>query len=93
MFFFATDEGDNSGSIRTIQYPFKGDISELFTHYGGITRLKVSFDDNYLFTAGQDGTIIIYENNYKKTKIQIDKEGMGMQFAEEFLIPRDQYEE
>ena len=51
----------------------------------------MSFDDNYVFTVGNDCALIIYEIKDKEAKIKIDKDGMGMQFAEEFLIPKESY--
>jgi len=53
----------------------------------------VTFDDSFVFTAGNDGTIVIYEIMDKEMRIKIDKEGIGMQFAEEFLMPRETYNE
>lgn len=55
--------------------------------------MKVSFDDNYLFTASKDSTIIIYEIKDKEAKVRLDKDGLGMQFSEEFLMAQDEYNE
>lgn len=33
----------------------------------------------------------MYENKDDKTRIKLDKEGLGMQYAEEFLMPYGQY--
>ena len=77
-----------------MRYPFAQknlDVFTLETHSKGISRLKVTFDDNFIFTAGDDGTLIIYENKEKDSKIKLDKEGIGMPPAEEFLIPREFY--
>jgi len=38
------------------------EIKEVQSHISAITRLAISFDDNYIFTAGDDGTLVIYEN-------------------------------
>jgi len=48
--------------------------------------MKVSFDDNYIFTVGEEGAVIIYEVKDKDSKIKLDKEGLTVQFAEEFLV-------
>lgn len=96
MFFFGIEEKDKPGSIRVMKYPFasKAEIFEIQSHYKGISRIKVSFDDNYIFTTGEDGVLIIYENKFRDSKIKsLDKEGSSLQFAEEFLIPREMYNE
>ena len=57
----------------------------------GITKLRITFDDNYLFTIGLDGSIIIYQITEDQYKVKLDKDGMGTQFTDEFLIPREKY--
>ena len=37
--------------------------------------MKVSFDDGYLFTTGEDGALVIYENKDESSRIKLDKEG------------------
>ncbi len=94
MFLFGTD--DKIGAIRLSRFPFSNENNEIFeiqSHYKGIRKLKVSFDDNYIFSAGDDGAIIIYEVKEKDAKIKLDKDGSGMQFADEFLMSRDKYSE
>lgn len=61
---------------------------EIQSHFGGITRLRVSFKDNYIFTTGEDGALIIYENKDKDYLVKIDNESVET-VAEEFLIPRE----
>ena len=53
--------------------------------------MKVTFDDNYIFTTGTDGCLIMYENKDKESKIKLDKDNLPMQFAEEFLMKREEY--
>lgn len=48
--------------------------------------MKVSFDDNYLFTASSDRTLIIYEIKDKDAKVRLDKDNIGYSFSEEFLM-------
>jgi len=58
------------------KYPFdsKAQIFELQSHLKSITRLKISFDDSYILTAGEDGALILYENKDESTKIKLDKD-------------------
>ncbi|EAR92035.2 WD40 domain protein (macronuclear) [Tetrahymena thermophila SB210] len=88
LFFFATE--DRPGAIRITKYPFTNEIMEIQSHFGPITRMRISFKDNYIFTAGEDGALIIYENKEKEYQVKIENESVEAA-AEEFLIPRDQY--
>lgn len=90
MFFFATE--DKPGALRATKYPFSNEILEIQSHYGGITRLSISFKDNFVFTAGEDGALIVYENKDKDYLVKIDNESVET-VAEEFLIPRESYNE
>ena len=49
--------------------------------------MKITFDDNWIFTVGEDGVIVWYEIKDKDAKIKRDQIG----FAEEFLIQREKY--
>mmetsp|Transcript_38583 Transcript_38583/g.62503 ORF Transcript_38583/g.62503 Transcript_38583/m.62503 type:complete len:1299 (+) Transcript_38583:248-4144(+) len=59
--FFA---GTSNGAVRSYDFPFvgsKADYHEYPAHRGIITRMRVSADFNYLFTASEDGTIFIFD--------------------------------
>lgn len=56
-----------------------------------MTLFNITFDDNWLFTAGLDGAIVIYQLQDESLRVKLDKDGMGPMFADEFLIPRDKY--
>jgi len=43
------------------RYPFSDEILEMQTHSKAIKKIRVTFDDSYIFTAGEDGLLIIYE--------------------------------
>lgn len=72
------------------KYPFTNEILEIQSHFGAITRMRLSFKDNFVFTSGEDGALIIYENKDKDYLVRIDNESVETA-AEEFLIPRDLY--
>lgn len=69
-----------------MKYPFTSEILEIQSHFAPISRLRVSFKDNFIFTAGRDGTLIVYENRDKDYLVKIDNESVES-VAEEFLIP------
>lgn len=84
LLFYGTEEKDYPGSVRVTRYPLTPEVLEYQTHNKGISRLKITFDDNYIFSAGNDGSLIIYEvkekdcnnlkyNNIKKKFIKLKK--------------------
>lgn len=52
--------------------------------------MRVSFKDNFVFTAGEDGALIVYENKDKDYLVRIDNESVET-VTEEFLIPHESY--
>lgn len=80
--------GTAQGAVRSFKYPLSvpGDWTALASHVGAITRVRMSMDDQFLFTVGDDGCLFIYHLS--------DKDGRGARrdpasgFAEEVLIGR-----
>ena len=52
--------GDAQGYISLYQYPtHKGAMRRIFGgHAGRVTQVRFSFDDTFLVTAGEDGTLL-----------------------------------
>ncbi len=65
LFFFGLGERSTPGSLRVTKYPFTDDIQEIFAHSKPISKIRVSNDDNYCFSAGKDGALVIYSINDK----------------------------
>jgi len=43
-------------------YPFqKGKIFEIQAHAQMVTRIRISYDNQYLYTAGMDGTLAVFQ--------------------------------
>lgn len=76
--------------MRVTNHPLTADVFEMQTHSKGINKIKVTFDDNYVFSVGEDGVFIVYTINDNNVKIKRDKEGVNA-FADEFLMQRDKY--
>jgi WD40 repeat protein len=91
LFFFTTNDKDQCGALRICKYPFTSDVHEIQSHFQGITNFKITFDDSQLFTVGLDGSIVIYQLTDEAFKVKLDKDGLGPQFMDEFLIPREKY--
>ncbi|XP_062412043.1 cilia- and flagella-associated protein 57 isoform X1 [Sardina pilchardus] len=85
--------GTSTGTIRVIKCPIP--VQKEWTEYQGhscaITKMTVTFDDQYLLSVSEDGCLFIW-------KI-IDKEGRGLKrdkdvsYAEEILITKSDLEE
>jgi hypothetical protein len=43
------------------RFPFGDEIIDLQSHSKAIKKIRVTFDDSYVFTVGEDGLLIIYE--------------------------------
>ena len=60
-----------------------------------VERLRVSFDNNFLFSTGQDGLFCIFDIKDKDPgRLKKEKESFSMTLSEEILIQkaeRDKY--
>jgi cilia- and flagella-associated protein 57 len=85
--------GTSKGKLRSYKFPLTNqtEFQEHLAHTAPITRMKITFNDEYSITASEDGTIVLW-------KIQ-DKEGRSIKrdketgFAEEILITKSDLEE
>uniref|UniRef100_A0A0B7A6G0 Cilia- and flagella-associated protein 57 n=1 Tax=Arion vulgaris TaxID=1028688 RepID=A0A0B7A6G0_9EUPU len=85
--------GTVKGTVWSMKYPLAvpGDWTEHQGHGASIVKMKITYDDQYLVTIGDDASIILW-------KIQ-DKEGRGLKrdkeigYAEEILITKSDLEE
>jgi WD40 repeat protein len=59
-FFAGTGEENRPGCIQIWKSTLEK-ICEIQAHGRSVERMRISFDNNYLFTAGRDGTLIIYD--------------------------------
>ncbi|KAJ3319152.1 Cilia- and flagella-associated protein 57 [Boothiomyces sp. JEL0866] len=87
--------GTSSGAIRSMKYPFSatdaGSFQEHQGHSSPVSRLSISYDDQYLFSVSEDGSFYIF-------KIY-DKDGRTMKrereivHADEILVTKSDLEE
>ncbi|XP_075995968.1 cilia- and flagella-associated protein 57 [Genypterus blacodes] len=85
--------GTSSGSIRVIKYPLpiQRDWIQYQAHCGSVTKMAITFDEQFLLTASEDGCLFLW-------KI-IDKEGRGLKgnkhivYTEEILATKSDLEE
>ncbi|KAG4096896.1 WD40 repeat-like protein [Neocallimastix lanati (nom. inval.)] len=84
--------GTNKGTIRALRYPFNS-VSEIEyrahkAHSKAVSSLQISYDDRYLFSAGEDGNIFIFQINEKE-----DKHKSNAYYGNEMLITKTELEE
>ena len=87
MMFAAT----NKGSIKALKYPFSSETGEFFEHHAhsaAVTKMRMSYDDQFLFTCSEDGTIYTFRVQDKDMKRDRD-----VSYAEEVLITKTDLEE
>ncbi|KAL3977716.1 pleckstrin-like domain containing family A member 3 [Sarotherodon galilaeus] len=85
--------GTSSGTVRAIKYPLPIQKEWLTyqAHSGPVTKMVITYDDQFLLTVSEDGCLLIW-------KI-IDKEGRGLKsnkhivHTEEILITKSDLEE
>lgn len=55
--------------------------------------MKLSFDNNYLFTGGQDGLLIIHDIKDRDPRgAKREREGLGLPFSDEILTEKAEIE-
>lgn len=94
MLFAGVAEPDRPGSVRAYKFPLTGDHVTYQCLSQPVTRMRISFDDNYLFVAGEDGCLCILDVREKEGHLSAkrDKE-LAVPFAEEILVTKSDLEE
>ena len=77
------------GAVKCYKYPLNmGECTDIQAHSKSIKKMKVSYNDKYLFTAGEDGCIIIYSIN-EREKAQ-DGRDTVLAYSDEILTDKQQ---
>ncbi|XP_070116256.1 cilia- and flagella-associated protein 57 isoform X4 [Equus przewalskii] len=85
--------GTSLGTIRAMKYPLplQKEFNEYQAHAGPVTKVLLTFDDQFLLTAAEDGCLFTWK--------VFDKDGRGIKrerevgFAEEVLVTKTDMEE
>ncbi|XP_076813301.1 cilia- and flagella-associated protein 57-like [Clavelina lepadiformis] len=85
--------GTVTGALRSIKFPLTdaGEYTEHQAHASQISKMKITYDDQYLITVSEDACLMIWRVS--------DKEGRGVKhdrdvpYAEEILITKSDLEE
>jgi len=88
--FCSTAEVEQPGTIRCYKFPLDGEFIEYQCHSLPATRIRVTYDDSYLFSCSEDGSLYIFEIR-KKDRVQgsrrAEKES-ALGFSDEILVTR-----
>lgn len=86
--FAGVAETDAPGPIRCYRFPLDGYYNEFSCHSLPATRIRVTYDDYYLFSCGEDGCLFVFDVK-KKDRIvtKRDKESI-LPPADEILVTR-----
>ena len=85
------DEG-KPGAVHIYQLPQLTKINEIQAHAMPIERMRLSYDNNYLFTGGMDGLVIIHDIKDRDPRGAKAREGLGLPFSEEILVDKQDIE-
>uniref|UniRef100_F7GKM5 Cilia- and flagella-associated protein 57 n=1 Tax=Callithrix jacchus TaxID=9483 RepID=F7GKM5_CALJA len=85
--------GTSVGTIRAMRYPLplQKEFNEYQAHAGPVTKMLLTFDDQFLLTTAEDGCLFTWK--------VFDKDGRGIKrerevgFAEEVLVTKTDMEE
>jgi hypothetical protein len=86
--------GMNDGSVALMKYPLdpvRNPKSTFPAHSGGIMRMLKSHDDQFLFTASDDGSLFIFQVEVVGDTAQVRKD-FDVAYAEEVLVSRSDLE-
>ena len=89
-------EEGKPGAVHIYSLPLNK-INEVQAHSKPIERMKLSFDNNYLFTGGADGLLIIHDIKDRDPRggAKRDREGaggLGLPFSDEILTEKAEIE-
>ncbi|MEW5319195.1 MAG: hypothetical protein WDW38_010360 [Sanguina aurantia] len=83
----------DTGSIRTYKFPLSGEFQEVKCHNGAVTRMKATWDEQLLVTAGEDGSVAVFDVRDKDAKAAARREQERVEYAVEVLVTRTELDE
>lgn len=87
LFGGSSDEG-KPGSVHIYRTPLEK-VTEVQAHSKPIERMRLSFDNDFLFTAGQDGCIIVHSVK-DRGQGGLKREARKLKPSEEILTEKDE---
>jgi len=86
--FSSIAEQDTPGGIRCYKFPLDGEYAEYQAHSAPATRLRVTVDDQYLFSTGEDACLFIFDVRKKDRVLAKRDKDTTLPFADEIMVTR-----
>jgi WD40 repeat protein len=85
-------EEGRPGCVHVYSLPFNK-INEVQAHSKPIERMRLSYDNNYLFTGGVDGCLIVHDIKDRDPRgAKRERDGLGLPFSDEILTEKTEIE-
>jgi len=78
--------GMATGVIRSLKFPLTGDQHDYAVHTSTVARLRITFDDSYIFSAGEDGVIAVFEIREKEGRMAKRAKSEQVNWGDETLV-------
>jgi len=88
IIFGGSSEEGRPGSVHIFKTPLEK-IAEVQAHSKPIERMRLSFDNDFLFTVGQDGCIVIHTVKDRDPR-GMKRETRRLKPSEEILTEKDE---
>ncbi|KAI8998278.1 WD40-repeat-containing domain protein [Gaertneriomyces semiglobifer] len=85
--------GTATGAIRALKFPLSSrpeEFQEHAAHSAPVTKLRISYDDQYLFSSAADGTVYCFRIAGGEKGVRTER---NMAWADEILITKSDLEE
>jgi cilia- and flagella-associated protein 57 len=90
ILFAGISDEKYGGLIRSYKLPLGSNCTDYLAHDGsGIENIAITFDDQYLITAGRDGCLMIFEIKDKEARAMKNKDGYTKYADEIFMTKKD----
>eukprot|EP00930_Biecheleria_cincta_P056908 TRINITY_DN42926_c0_g1_i1.p1 TRINITY_DN42926_c0_g1~~TRINITY_DN42926_c0_g1_i1.p1 ORF type:complete len:1216 (-),score=324.29 TRINITY_DN42926_c0_g1_i1:285-3932(-) len=86
--FAAVAEPDAPAPIRCYKFPLDGYFNEFSCHSAPATRLRVTYDDYFLFSCAEDGCLFVFDVKKKDRVVSKRDKESALQPADEILVTR-----
>merc|ERR1719183_1866 len=86
--FAAVAEPDAPAPIRCYKFPLDGFYNEFSCHSAPATRIRITFDDYFLFTCSEDGCLFIFDVRRKDRMVSKRDKENALPPADEILVTK-----
>jgi WD40 repeat protein len=91
--FAAVAHPDAQAPIRCYKFPLDGYYTEYACHSAQCNRIRITFDDYYLFTCSDDGCLFIFDVRKKDRVVSKRDKENALTWADEILVTRTHLDE